>query len=156
VTIVHVGDPARHHRVVGPVAAGRLDGRVRQLADGPFRPLASLVAEPDGSYETIVAVGALCAGADLELEVALVRRLLGPNGRLVFLEHTGRPGGRGLLQRWADPGWSAMPFGCHVDHDIPGALRRAGLIVSDIERFTMPSVVPVLRPWVQGVALVKP
>lgn len=151
----HVGDPAMHRRVVGPFAAGRLEHRVVQLGGGTWRPLASLMGDTDASYDLIVAVGAFCAAADLEVEVALARRLLRPGGRLEFLEHTGRPGGRGRLYRLSDPLWSAMPFGCHVDHDLPGALRRAGFLVSDLERCTMPSVVPVLRPWVQGSALVK-
>jgi hypothetical protein len=150
-TTAHVGDPAAHRRVVGPFAARRLDTRIAQLGGGTFGPLASL----EGSYDEIVAVGAFCASRDVDEMVAIARRSLLPGGRLLFLEHTGRPGGRGLLQRLADPGWSALPLGCHVDHDLPGALRRGGFLVSDLERCTMPSVVPLLRPWVDGTALVQ-
>jgi hypothetical protein len=81
--------------------------------------------------------------------------VLGTDGRLVFLEHVGRPGGLGRVQRISDPMWAWLPQGCHVDHDVPAALRRGGFLVSDLERFTMPSAVPLLRPWVQGLALVR-
>lgn len=151
-TTAHVGDPAAHRRIVGPFATRRLDARITQLGPGTFQPLVSL----DGTYDQIVAVGAFCADRDVDALVTVARRALAPGGRLLFFEHTGRPGGLGLLQRLADPGWSALPLGCHVDHDLPGALRRGGFLVTDLERCTMPSVVPFLRPWVDGTAVVRP
>jgi SAM-dependent methyltransferase len=139
--------------MLGPAAARRLDVRVAHLADdGPWRTIESLGAEGDGTFEAVVAVGAFCAARDLTGAVATVRRVLAAGGRLLFLEHVGRPGGAGLLHRLADPVWSSLPSGCHVDHDLPAALRTGGFIVSDLERCTMPSVVPFLRHWVQGVA----
>jgi SAM-dependent methyltransferase len=157
VTTARIGDPSTHRRVLGPLAARRLDARLAHLpGDAPWRPLDALHGEPDGAFDTVVAVGALCAVADLDPAIALVRRVLTADGRLLFLEHVGRPGGLGMIQRISDPVWATLPQGCHVDHDVPAALRRGGFLVSDLERCTMPSAVPLLRPWVQGVALVRP
>jgi SAM-dependent methyltransferase len=155
-SIARIGDPVTHRRVLGPIAARRLDARVDHLpGDAPWRPADALGGEPDASIETVVAVGAFCASADLDLTVTTVRRVLAPGGRLVFLEHVGRVGVLGMLHRASDAAWASLPQGCHVDHDLPAALRRGGFLVSDLERCTMPSVVPLLRPWVQGVALVR-
>src|SRR4051794_19491668 len=156
VTTARIGDPAAHRRVVGPVAARRIDARVAQLPDGaPWRPIADLDAVDDAKVETLVAVGAFCAGRDVDDAVARARAVVAPGGRLVFLEHVGRPGTAGLLHRLSDPVWASLPGGCHVDHDLVGALRRGGFVVSDLERCTVPSVVPLLRHWVQGIAVVK-
>lgn len=153
-TTAHIGDPPSHRRVLGPIAGRRLDVRISHLpsADGSWRSVSSLDAEADSTLGSLVTVGAFCAEGDLDRAVAIAHRVLEPNGRLVFLEHVGRPGVVGTVQRLVDPLWSSVPAGCHVDHDLPAALRRGGFLVSDLERFTMPSAVPLLRPWVQGVA----
>jgi hypothetical protein len=151
-----IGDPVAHRRVLGAVGARRLDARIDAVAGaGAWRPLADLAAEGDGTVERMVTVGAFCAEQDLERAVAVVRRVLVPGGRLVFLEHVVRPGALGLLQRASEPLWSAMPTGCHIHHDVVAALRRGGFVVFDLERCTVPSLVPFLRPWVQGVAMAE-
>lgn len=148
-----IGDPTTHRRVIGPLAARQLDARMAHLpGDAPWRPLDALDGEADGTFDAVVAVGAFCATGDLELAVAMVRRVLARGGQLHFVEHVGRVGALGALQRGSDRLWSSLPLGCHVGHDLPAALRRGGLVVSDLERCSLPSVVPLLRPWVQGVA----
>jgi hypothetical protein len=134
---------------MGPFAARRLV--VRDIG-GPWRPLAALGGEPDGSLAEIVTGAALCQTDDLAGAVAMIRRVLEPGGRLVFLEHVGRPGALGVVQRLSSPAYAAMPLGCHVDHDVPGALRAGGFVVEEVDRVTVPSVVPLLRHWVRGVA----
>ena len=155
-TTARIGDPATHRRVLGPLAARRLDARVAHLpGSSDWRPLDALGGEPDGSIDELVVTGALCATTDLDGAVAVLRRVLAVEGRLLFLEHVGRPGAMGRVLRFADPLWSSLPQGCHVGHDVPAALRRGGFLISDLERCTMPSAVPLLRPWVQGIALVR-
>lgn len=152
-TTARIGDPLTHRRVLGPFAARRLDARLSRLpGDGPWRPLDALGDAGDGPLSMVVAAGAFCAARDLDLAVAAVRSALEPGGQLLFLEHVGRIGAPGTLQRAADQVWSRLPSGCHVAHDLLSALRRGGFLVTDLERCTMPSVVPLLRPWVQGVA----
>ena len=138
------------------MGARRIDARVAQVAgDGlPWRALSTLGADPDATIDAVITVGAFCAAPDLAPAVDTVRRVLAPGGRLHFLEHVGRPGAIGMLQRMADPMWASLPNGCHVDHDLVAALRRGGFVILDLERCTVPSVVPFLRHWVQGTAMV--
>ena len=95
----------------------------------------------------------LCRAADLDAAVAALAATLDAGQRLAFLEHVGRPGVAGRAHALADVLWSRLEGGCHVDRDVPAALRRGGFVVTDLERFTMPTPVAVLRPWVQGTAV---
>ena len=130
-----------HRAVLGPAAARVLDRR--------------LAALPDPDEHTRVLVGELCAANDLSSAVAQLRAELQPGDRLVFVEHIGQPGLRGRLeQAWGDA-VARFPWGCHVGRDIVAALRRGGFVVTELDRFTVPTVVPVLRSWVRGVAVAR-
>jgi hypothetical protein len=133
------GDVARHRRLLGPPASSVL-GRL-------------VAALPASDEHTVVLVGALCREPDLDAAVARMRAELPPEGRVVFLEHVGRPGIRGRLQALGGAPFARLPWGCHVDRDVPAAFRRNGFVVTDLERITMPTPAPVLRPWVRGVAV---
>jgi hypothetical protein len=149
VSVVLVGEPAIHRRVMGPIAARALDERIDRLpAAGTWQALAGV--EP-GTVDQLVAVASLCGARDADDHAAGLRAALAPGGRLLFLEH----GGHGLVHRMSDRAYSASPFGCHVDVDVTGTLRRAGFLVTDLERCSMPSINPLLRPWAAGVAVVR-
>lgn len=100
-----------------------------------------------------MSVCTLCRADDLDGAVADLAGSVPVGERLTFLEHIGRVGVLGRLHDLADPLWSRLTGGCHVDRDVPAALRRGGFLVTDLERFTMPTPVALLRPWVQGIAL---
>ena len=147
--MVLVGEPAIHRRVMGPLAARALDKRIdRMPAAGAWRRLDGV--EP-GSVDELVSVGSLCGAADADRQAAALRAALAPGGRLRFLEH----GGHGLVHRLGDVAYAAAPFGCHVDIDVTGTLRRAGFFITDLERCSMPSLNPLLRPWATGIAVVR-
>jgi hypothetical protein len=128
-----------HHRLLlGPAAASAWD---RRMADLPPADRTS--------------IGALCGQADLDAALARIHDDLPPGGRFVFVEHIGHPGLLGGLQRAWSTSTARLPWGCRSGRDVPAAVRRAGFHLTDLERFTMPTPVPVLRSWVSGIA-VKP
>ena len=146
-SVVLVGEPAIHRRVMGPFAARALDRRIDRLpAVGTWTRLEDVDA---GSVDELVAVASMCGAADADAHAAALLAALAPGGRLRFLEH-GRPT---APHRLAGRAYAASPFGCHVDLDVTGTLRRAGFLVTDLERCSMPSVNPLLRPWATGVAV---
>lgn len=131
----------RHREVLGPAATRVLDRR--------------LAALPDPDAHTRVLIGELCAADDLALAVARLRAGVQPGDRVVFVEHVGRPGVRGRLeQAWGDV-VARFPWGCHVGRDVVAALRRGGFVVTELDRFTVPTLVPALRSWVRGVAVAR-
>jgi hypothetical protein len=127
-----------HHRLaLGPTAMRAWDRKLEVLPPG------------DRHF-----VGELCRIDDLDASLAELRESLPAGARVVFVEHFGRPGVLGRLQHaWGEVA-ARLPWGCHVGRDVVAAFRRAGFHVIDLERFTMPTPVPVLRSWVSGVALV--
>ena len=125
-----------HRRWLGPIAAVELDRRLRSL--------------PAPDDLTVVVAQELCGEDDLDAATRRLRDRVPAGGRLVFLEHVG--GTFGTVRRLAGRAFAHTPGGCHAGRDVPAALRRAGFRITDIERFTMPTTVPILRPWVQGVA----
>src|ERR1700694_3225651 len=130
-----------HYRsdAVASVAALEPDGAMRQLllqrvGAGPsgityqVHEVGIEEAEfPEGSFDTVVATLALCSVADPDGAVAAACRWLGAPGR------------RGRLQRAVTPLWRRAAAGCRLDRDTLGVLRRAGLVITDCERFAMPA-----------------
>lgn len=128
-----------HRLLLGPAAARAWDRRIAAL--------------PEGDECTVVLVGELCQEEDLDVAVAGIRDGLPDRGRVVFVEHVGRPGIIGRIQAAWGNTVVRFPWGCHVGRDVPAALRQAGFQITDLERFTMPTPNPVLRSWVSGTAV---
>ena len=120
----------------------RAEGRVLDLAETDL-------ADADGEYETIFSFVQTPFVRDLDRFCAQLRDHLAPDGTLYLLEPTVRTGqlGRAL----AFGGRLARPVtGLHLDRDVPQAVRRAGLFVTDLDRFEIASVAAPLRPFVEA------
>lgn len=109
----------------------------------------------DGPPGHVVSIGWLALQDDLDAACARLRELVGPAGWLHVLEPTSGVGFTARAQRAAAT-VASRRTGWRVDRDVPGAIRRAGLVLTDLERFSMPVPSPVLRPWIQGRARVRP
>jgi SAM-dependent methyltransferase len=119
-----------------------VDVRSEALEDADF---------PDASFDTVVATLVFCSVASLPAALARVRRLLKPDGRLLFLEHIAATGGRLLVQRIATPAWTRIAAGCHLDRDTLTAIREAGFLITDCERHHR-SLDPFTGVLVEGIA----
>lgn len=106
----------------------------------------------DGSVDAVVSTLVLCSVADQAAALAEVRRVLRPDGRLVFVEHVAAPPGTWLrrAQELATPLWSALADGCHPARDTVAAIERAGFARVEHEHFTVPAALS--SPHVAGVA----
>jgi ubiquinone/menaquinone biosynthesis C-methylase UbiE len=88
----------------------------------------------DGSIDTIVSTWTLCtipnvAGALLEM-----RRVLTPNGRLLFVEHGLAP--EPSVRKWQDwltPAWKRLGGGCHLNRPISVLIEDAGFCIERLE-----------------------
>jgi len=140
-------DPAMRAKLGGRVRRARLappvDVHAASFEDAELTP---------HSYDTVVTTLALCTVPDLPGALARIAALLAPGGQLLFLEHVRAPGLRGRLQSLAAPLWRRLAAGCHLDRDVPVALRQADFVISDIERFRLARTGPLLAPAVAGLA----
>lgn len=110
------------------------------------------ITAADGSYDTVVSTLTLCTVPDLDRALRRIHALLAPGGELLYLEHVRVAGARGLFQHAATPVWKRMMAGCHLDREPIGAMRRAGFLVTDCERFQFPLGNAFIGGAVQGSA----
>lgn len=103
---------------------------------------------PGGVFDSILGVAALCHQPDLPLALDAILRLLAPGGELLLVEPTR---GRSLTVDTLGPLLAPRraTAGLHLQRDLPVALRDAGLLPTEILRFTVPTAVLPLRPWVR-------
>lgn len=94
---------------------------------------------PDGSFDTVVVALALCTIADPAAALREAKRVLRPEGRLIFLEHVRSESPRAAaLQDRVERLWMRLAGGCHPNRDTVAAierefaverLRRRGIVV---------------------------
>ena len=107
---------------------------------------------PDASFDTVVSTLVLCTVPDQERAIAEIRRVLKPDGRLLFLEHV--RSAEEKTAKWQDRlmrPWRAIGHGCHCNRDTAAALTRGGFAL-DMQTWRMPKAPPILRPVIEGTA----
>jgi len=143
-------DQARIEKIVGldPGLEMHPKARRRSRLAGLEVELVGLSAEripyDDRSFDTVLVTYALCTIADPLAALKEMRRVLKPEGRLVFCEHGLAPDAS--VRRWQarlTPLWARVAGGCHLDRDIPGLLKAAGFRSVDIEQMYLPGPRPL-------------
>lgn len=108
---------------------------------------------PDGSFDTAVCTYTLCSVQDPEKVLSELRRILKPQGKLLFLEHGKAPdAGVARWQKRIEPFWSPFAGGCHLTRPIGASLRGAGFEVEPFGQAYLEST-PKALGWMEwGVA----
>jgi len=111
-------DPAMLKRARGRAVNASCPVRLQQV-DAESLPFA------DGEFDTIVIAFGLCTIPHPETALREVRRVLKPDGRLLFLEHVRSTGRRhARLQDLAAPAWRRLTGGCHPNRPSVEAIER--------------------------------
>ncbi len=116
---------------------------VRLVAgDGQSLPFASR------SFDTVLVLFVLCTIADPDRTLSEARRVLKPDGRLLFLEHVSAPEpGVRRWQRRLEPIWKRIGCGCHLTRDTESKLSEAGFEITSIDRYWLTKA-PRIVGWV--------
>lgn len=140
-------DPARVTAVVGLDPSTALFDYARERAAGLPYPVELIVggAEsnplPDESFDTVLVTYTLCSIPDVAAALGHMRRVLRPEGRLLFCEHAAAPDASvRRQQQWIEPLWKRLAGGCHLTRDTPSLLERAGLRIDALESYYVPKV----------------
>ena len=89
--------------------------------------------EPE-SVDTVLVTYTLCTIPDAVAALEAMRKVLKPNGRLIFCEHGRAPGE--AVRRWQDrlnPLWGRLGGGCNLNRDIPALIEAAGFGIDNLE-----------------------
>jgi ubiquinone/menaquinone biosynthesis C-methylase UbiE len=90
----------------------------------------------DASIDTAVITYTLCSVADPEQTLREIRRVLKPDGQVLFLEHGLSP--EPYVARWQyrlNPLWRALAVGCNLTRPVADLLRQAGFYIQDMEEY---------------------
>jgi SAM-dependent methyltransferase len=110
---------------------------------------------PDGSFDTVVSTLVLCTVPDQGSALREIRRVLRPDGPLLFIEHVRASGSMARWQDRIDPLWGKLLAGCHPNRDTVTAMGEAGFETETLESFYPPVLLSGLTPHVQGSATVR-
>jgi ubiquinone/menaquinone biosynthesis C-methylase UbiE len=137
-------DRTRVSKLLGVEPSEELREMARRKAD-LLLPLefiglsAEAISLSDKSVDTVVSTYTLCTIPDVVSALQEIRRVLKPDGVLLFSEH-GRAPDPGV-RRWQDrvnPLWRPLAGGCNLNRDVPGLLHAAGFKLDRLEQGYLP------------------
>ncbi|MEO0436485.1 MAG: class I SAM-dependent methyltransferase [Pseudomonadota bacterium] len=91
------------------------------------------------SIDSVVVTYSLCTIPDPVSALEGIRRVLKPDGKLLFTEHGRAPDES--VRRWQDRlnrVWGLIAGGCHLNRDIPNILERGGFQTRSLETMYLP------------------
>jgi ubiquinone/menaquinone biosynthesis C-methylase UbiE len=106
---------------------------------------AEKLAFDDRSFDTVVMTFTLCSIPDVAVAVREMRRVLRPEGELLFVEHGQAPDP--AVVRWQDrltPVWKRIGGGCHLNRKIDDLIKAGGF---RIERLSTDYLKSAPRPF---------
>ncbi len=105
----------------------------------------------DASFDTVVVTLVLCTVPDPHRALAEIRRVLKPQGNLLFLEHVRShdPGTARWQDRLERP-WRFLGDGCYCNRDTTAAIAAAGFEIADLQCGELPKAPPIVRPLIHG------
>jgi len=151
-------DPERVTRVVGIEPCEAIFALARRRAPVPF-PIERLALSGEeiplapGSVDTVVVTFTLCTIPDVARALEGMRRVLRPDGRLLFLEHGAarEPGVRRWQER-VNPVWKRAFGGCRLDRDVAALLRAAGFALETLREERLAGAPAIAAHTYRGVA----
>ena len=95
---------------------------------------------PDDHVDTVLVTYTMCTIPDAVSAAKEMRRVLKPEGKILFCEHGLAPDQS--VAKWQgriDPLWGMIAGGCHLNRDIPKLIRSAGLTIDTMDEMYLPS-----------------
>lgn len=158
-----------HYRDVERVVISEPDPFMRRKLEPKLEPKLDQVRVPvevsdagaeslpfaDGSFDTVVSTLVLCSVPDQRAALEEIRRVLRPDGKLLFLEHVR---GEGRIARWQDrlvPIWKRLFAGCHPNRDTVAAMEASGFRIEEFGEIDLSVPFSGIAPHVRGIAKVS-
>jgi ubiquinone/menaquinone biosynthesis C-methylase UbiE len=101
---------------------------------------AEAIPLPDNHVDSVLVTYTLCTIPDALSASKEMRRVLKPDGKIIFCEHGLAPdAGVAKWQARIDPYWEKIAGGCHLNRDIPQLIQSAGFKIQSMEQMYLPS-----------------
>jgi len=140
VSLVYALDPLPRNLSMARTQSNDVDFEVRFLECG-----AEEIPLPEDSMDTILSTFTFCSISDLPAALAEIKRVLRPQGRLLFMEHGLAPDK--WVRRWQyleEPLHKWLFQGCRLTRVIPRDLEDAGFQIHGVLERYLPGGP---RPW---------
>ncbi len=108
-----------------------------------IKGMAEEIPMATNSTDSIVITYTLCTLPDLQSSFSEMRRVLKPNGKLLFCEHGMAPDKS--IQRWQNmlnPIWKRLGGGCNLNRNIPQLISDGAFEIKQIDTMYIPGFKP--------------
>lgn len=132
---------------------GEARQRSSQVPVEVVRSPAEALPLKDGSIDTAVITYTLCSVDDPEQALREIRRVLKPEGKVLFLEHGLSP--EEDVARWQhrlNPIWRSLAVGCNLTRPVAELLTGAGFSIHDMEEYYLGGAPRVIGFHCRGIA----
>ncbi|MCZ2153207.1 MAG: class I SAM-dependent methyltransferase [Bryobacterales bacterium] len=110
----------------------------------------------DESVDSVVMTWTLCSIPNPSTALFEIRRVLKPNGLLLFVEHgLSREDRVARWQRWMTPSWRLFTGGCHLDRPVSELVANAGFVLTRLETAYISGPKPMTFMY-EGIARRRP
>jgi ubiquinone/menaquinone biosynthesis C-methylase UbiE len=93
----------------------------------------------DATIDTVVTTWSLCTIPDVVAALAEMRRVIKPNGQLLFVEHG--QASENNVHKWQNrltPAWKRLAGGCHLNRPISSLIQAAGFQIAQVRTAYLP------------------
>jgi SAM-dependent methyltransferase len=105
----------------------------------------------DGAFDTVVSTMVLCTVEDPERALAEIRRVLRPDGQLLFVEHLCSDSERwGRWQDRLERPWAAFGAGCRCNRRTLATIEASGLTLDGVRHERWLGMPALVRPLAIG------
>ncbi len=118
--------------------------------DADFRAgFAEQLPFADASFDTVLTTFTLCSVRDPQAVLREMRRVLKPDGSILFLEHGAAPDpGPARWQQRIEPVWKRVAGGCHLTRPVSLSFADQGFRLNGCESRYMPKT-PRFLGWIE-------
>ena len=95
---------------------------------------------PDNKVDTVILTYTMCTIPDVDLANKEIKRVLKPEGKLIFCEHGISPDEN--VYKWQkriNPIWKRIAGGCNLHRNIPEIIKSSGFNIEEIDTMYLPS-----------------
>lgn len=147
---VFLAEPDRNMR-------NKLEKRVKSQALSNVTVLtcpAENIDSDDEFFDFVFVSLVCCSVKNIDYALKEIKRVLKPDGGLVFLEHVAAKSGS-KRRKWQDrfnAVWRTVAGNCHLNRETEEDIKNAGFSIHEIKHESMRKAMPLVRPTIRGLA----